>query len=67
MVGFPKRFIFAALSPLLPLVMTLRLAKTAFQRGKHKSRFVQALPLILLLQTIWGVGEFVGYVTADPG
>jgi hypothetical protein len=66
MIG-AKRFVLAALSPLLPFVMTLRLAKTAFQRGRYKSQFVRSLPLILVLQTWWAFGEFVGYATADPG
>jgi GT2 family glycosyltransferase len=67
MVGSPMRWIYALLSPLLPLVMTWRLARTAFQRGRYKGRFVRALPLIVILQTVWGAGELVGYVTADPG
>ncbi len=61
-----KRFVLAALTPLLPLVMTGRLASTALQRGRWKGRFLACLPLILLLQTWWAAGEFVGYVTADP-
>lgn len=67
MAGSPKRWIWAIASPLLPLLMTWRLARTAFQRGAHKGRFVAALPLIALLQLFWALGEFVGYVTADPG
>jgi GT2 family glycosyltransferase len=67
MAGGAKRWIWAALSPLLPLVMTLRLARTAFARGRHVGRFVAALPLIALLQAVWALGELVGYVTADPG
>lgn len=67
MAGSPKRWIWAVASPLLPLLMTWRLARTAFSRGAHKGRFVAALPLIVLLQLFWAVGEFVGYVSADPG
>ncbi|MBL8804851.1 MAG: glycosyltransferase [Planctomycetes bacterium] len=67
MSGAPKRWIWAAASPLLPLLMTARLARTAFGRGAHKGRFVAALPLIALLQCVWALGEFVGYVSADPG
>jgi GT2 family glycosyltransferase len=67
MAGSAKRWIWAAASPILPLLMTWRLFKTAFQRGAYKTQFVRALPLILLLQSVWAVGELVGYVTADPG
>jgi GT2 family glycosyltransferase len=62
-----RRFILAALTPVLPLVMTWRLAMTAMQRGRHTGRFVACLPMILMLQAVWAVGELVGYVTADPG
>lgn len=67
MVGSPRRFVFAALSPLLPVVMTARLAQTAFTRGAYRGKFVAVLPLIVLLQLFWALGEFIGYVTADPG
>lgn len=62
-----KRFVLAALSPLLPLVMTWRTAKTAFQRGRYTGKFVASLPLIVLLQSVWAAGELAGYLTADPG
>jgi hypothetical protein len=65
MIG-ARRFVLAVLTPLLPLVMTGRLAMTAFQRGRWIGRFLACLPLILLLQTWWAVGELVGYLTADP-
>lgn len=66
MIG-AKRFLLAALSPLLPVVMTARLARTALQRGRHTAKFFASLPLIVVLQAVWAAGEFVGYVTADPG
>jgi hypothetical protein len=55
------------LSPVLPFVMTARIAATTARRGRHMSRFLSCLPLILLLQIVWAFGEFVGYITADPG
>ena len=66
MIG-PKRFVLGILAPLLPFVMTWRLAATTARRGRHMSQFLRCLPLILLLQTVWAFGEFVGYITADPG
>lgn len=65
--GGVKRWVWAAASPILPVVMTWRLASTAFRRGAHRAQFLKALPLIVLLHTVWAFGEFVGYVTADPG
>lgn len=65
--GGVTRWVWAAASPVLPLVMTWRLAKTAFARGSHRAQFIRALPLIVILHTVWAFGEWVGYVTADPG
>lgn len=66
LVGSPKRWIFAILSPLLPLVMTWRFARTAIQRGAHVGKFVACLPLLVFLLCFWALGECVGYLTADP-
>lgn len=63
----PRRWMLALLSPALPLVMTWRAFDTTRRRGRHLARFLRVLPLILLLQLFWALGEFVGYVTADPG
>ncbi|MCC7013388.1 MAG: glycosyltransferase [Planctomycetes bacterium] len=67
MDGGVKRWIWAAASPLLPLLMTWRVVKTSSSRGAYVAQLAKALPLIVLLQTVWAIGEFVGYVTADPG
>lgn len=66
MEGLAVRMVRALLSPLLPPIMTWRLVRLAFERGAHKGRFLAALPLIVLLQGMWGLGEFVGYVTGRP-
>jgi GT2 family glycosyltransferase len=60
-----RRWVLAALSPLLPIVMTGRLAGIALRRGRTGA-FVACLPLILLLQSFWAIGELVGYVTGGP-
>jgi GT2 family glycosyltransferase len=61
--GVPKRVVRALLAPLLPLVMTARVARQSLERGAHTGRFLAALPLVLLLQVFWALGELVGYVT----
>jgi len=63
MEGPARRAIYAALSPLLPFVMTWRVARQSLQRGAHTRRFLRTLPLILLLQGFWALGEFAGYAT----
>lgn len=60
------RWILAALSPLLPAVLTFRLAALAFARREEGGRLVRCLPLIFLLTSVWACGELTGYVTARP-
>jgi len=67
LLGSPRRWILAVLTPVLPVVMTWRVTRTALDRGRHRKRLVEVLPLILLLHAVWALGEFVGHVTADPG
>jgi len=62
-----QRLVYAALSFLLPFLLTLRIVRGVAKRGKLSGRFVAALPVIFTLQTLWAVGEFVGYATRDPG
>ncbi len=67
--GLPptRRLFYAAFSFLLPFLMTCRLARGVLARGKHDGKFLKVLPLILLLTSVWGMGEFTGYVTGRPG
>jgi hypothetical protein len=58
----PKRLFYAALSPALPVLMLLRLARTSRQRGGF-GKFVRAIHLIAALLASWSFGEAMGYVT----
>jgi len=62
-----RRAIFAGLSFLLPVVLTLRIVKQAMSKRRHLNKVMMALPLILLLQTIWSAGELAGYITGRTG
>jgi hypothetical protein len=56
-----KRLFYAVLSPLLPAVLFLRMAKTSNERGSLRT-FVPAIPLTLLLLVTWSAGEGMGYL-----
>jgi len=62
-----RRAIFAAISFLLPFLLTLRLLRGTLARKRDIGRFLACLPLVFLLQLGWAFGEFVGYATGDPG
>lgn len=62
-IAAPKRFMFAALSFLLPFLLTARIVSRGVKKRRHGRELFSAVPFIFLLQTIWAAGEFVGYVT----
>jgi hypothetical protein len=55
------------LSFFLPVVLTWRIVRRALAKRRHLDRLMFALPLILLLETIWSFGELVGYLTGGAG
>jgi len=63
-VPVSRRTMFAAFSFLLPFALTARILSNGLRKGRHLRDLLLALPLILLLETVWAMGEFVGYVTA---
>jgi hypothetical protein len=60
----PRRVAYAALSPILPLVMVERMALIAWRRRRHFARFIRSLPLIALLACAWSAGECAGYASS---
>lgn len=56
-----KRAQYALFCPLLPLLMSARLARVAARRG-HFWKYVYALPWILFLSLLWSAGEMTGYL-----
>ena len=57
-----KRYLYAALSPVLPVLLLARMARTTKGRGRHFSAFLRALPHLVPLLVFWSVGEMVGYL-----
>lgn len=55
-----------ALSPAIPLVRLIRLARKALPTKRDRLRFVAALPYLLALTLAWSCGELVGYLRAQP-
>jgi hypothetical protein len=66
-VSLVKRALFAALSFLLPFVLTWRVLRGARARGRASGRMLATLPWVFVLHCAWAWGEFVGYVTGNPG
>ncbi|HEV8523380.1 MAG TPA: glycosyltransferase [Terriglobales bacterium] len=58
-----RRLALAAICPLLPAVLTLRLFRSVLRTRRNRAAFLRVMPLILLLTMAWSYGELVGYLT----
>lgn len=61
-ISSARRFVYALLSPALPIVLMLRMFGRVVARG-HIGKFFKAFPFIFLLTCSWAFGEFFGYVS----
>jgi len=57
----------ALLAPLLPVVLTARLARRVRGKTGVKEKWRRALPALLLAHSSWSLGEALGYVAGDGG
>jgi hypothetical protein len=57
-----RRLLFAALSPLLPGILLLRMGRNVAARGRTSGSFAKALPYTAMLLVAWSCGELVGYL-----
>lgn len=62
LLTLPKRILYAVLSPALPFVLALRIGGVAWNRRRCFGKYLAALPIILLLQISWSLGEGTGYL-----
>lgn len=57
----PRRWLYAAGSPLLLPLLYVRLARAVIGKRRHLGRFAAATPLVLVYLAVWAAGEAVGY------
>ena len=60
-LGFVKRALMLAASPLIPLVLLQRTTRRVLRKGRNRSKFFAALPLIAAFYVAWACGEAAGY------
>lgn len=61
----PSRLYLFGITPLLPIVLGARIARSA--AGEDLWAFIRALPIVLAFLSGWAVGEVAGYLAgADP-
>jgi len=66
-VSFPKRIAYALASGLLPAILIARVARNVIGKRRYMGEFVGAFPAVVLMASVWALGEFVGYLTGRAG
>lgn len=61
-IGNSKRFLFLALTPFLPIILIIRMSLNVIRKRRNLNKFLIALPLTILLEIFWSLGEFTGYL-----
>ena len=61
-----RRIISMLTSPLIPVVMTWRIAQQVHQKKRYYKEFLMSLPLLTVFMGSYALGEFAGYVLG-PG
>lgn len=58
-----RRLMYAGSSILIPALLTVRAANQIRQKRQWIGEFIKALPAILMINTFWAWGEFLGSIT----
>ncbi len=61
-----RRLLSVLISPLIPFLMTWRIAQQVHQKKRHYKAFLMSLPLLTIFMVSYAAGEFVGYLVG-PG
>lgn len=66
-LSFPtsKRFLFAAFSPLLPVLLPVRVILRTTGKGQYFAELAISLPSLIVLMSVWAFGEFCGYLFGE--
>jgi len=61
-VRWHQRALYIALSPAIPVVFLVRIARQVFGKRRNRAKFVLSLPPLVLFLLAWSCGELLGYV-----
>jgi hypothetical protein len=62
-----RRLAYALLAVGLLVLLPGRVAANVLRKRRHLTQFARALPALVLLTTVWTIGELVGYLTGTAG
>lgn len=61
-----KRLLLALGSPILPVLLVVRIVLAVFGKRRHVGACLNALPYLVLFAAAWSWGELVGYLAGRP-
>jgi len=56
------RALYIALSPAIPIVFLVRIARQVFGKRRHRAKLILSLPVLALFLLAWSCGELLGYL-----
>jgi len=59
---WPRRALYIALSPAIPLVFLARIARQVFGKRRNRTKLILALPALVIFLLAWSSGELLGYL-----
>jgi len=59
---WPQRALYIALSPTIPLIFLLRIARRVFGKRRNRTKLILSLPALVLFLLAWSLGELLGYL-----
>ncbi len=65
-IGVGKRIFLVVFSPLLPILLLLRVLKHMLRQGRTVGQIAGALPIAFRLLAGWSWGELMGYLFGEP-
>jgi GT2 family glycosyltransferase len=60
-----KKLVYICLSPLLPVLLAVRMAQRVVKQNCHVAKFIQILTLLVPVLLVYVTGEVVGYVAGQ--
>jgi hypothetical protein len=62
-----RKWVYALLSPLIPLLFLARISRLVVTRRAHIGKFLLSLPILSLFLSGWAMGELWGYLLGEGG
>ena len=62
-LSFPLRIVYSLIALMLPPLTVGRVAQHVFRKKRCIPEFFHALPAVILLNSVWALGECLGYLT----